>query len=108
MAAGAMVLPNEGRKSRLLMAALPVHGAISLAWSTLLAAALPSKRTVLYGACAGLGIAALDLGMLSRFFPRVAALPVAPQVADHLAFGTIAGLVIARSRSRLSSDSGTP
>jgi hypothetical protein len=48
------------------------------------------------GALAGLGIAGLDLGLLGRRFPHVRALPLAPQLADHLAFGAIAGVLLAR------------
>jgi hypothetical protein len=98
MAAGAILLPNEARRGRLLLAAVPVHGSLSLAWTLALSAILPTKGTVISGAFAGLGIAAVDLGVLSRFFPSVQALPLGPQVADHLAFGALAGAVIRHSR----------
>lgn len=99
VAAGAMVLPTEPSRSKLLFAAVPVHGSISLAWAIVLNRVLPHRRTVISGALAGLGIAALDLGLLARFFPRVRALPVGPQLADHVAFGALAGAVIARCRA---------
>ena len=53
-------------------------------------------RGVRRGALAGLAIAALDLGLVGRRFPRIAALPLLPQLADHAAFGAIAGLCSTR------------
>jgi hypothetical protein len=97
-AAGTLLLPGEERDSRLLPAAVAAHGALSLGWGIVLAAALPRERTVAAGAVAGLAIAALDLGLVGRAFPRIHALPLAPQVADHLAFGLVAGLVVAHRR----------
>jgi hypothetical protein len=93
-----MVLPHEQSRQVLLVAATLVHAGISVGWAILLAAVLPAQRTLLWAGLAGLGIAALDLGLLARSFPRVRALPAGPQVADHLAFGVAAGAVIARSR----------
>jgi hypothetical protein len=51
------------------------------------------------GLAGGAAIAALDLGLLAhgpigRRWPLIRALPVGPQVADHLAFGAIAGAVL--------------
>jgi len=59
---------------------------------------LPDRRTVALGAAAGLAIAALDLGVIGRRFPRIRALSQAPQVADHLAFGALVGAVVSRRR----------
>jgi hypothetical protein len=97
-AAGAMLLPHERRRSVLLAAGIPVHAAISLAWAVALTALLPARRTLWWGAAAGLAIAALDLGPLARPFPRIRALPVAPQIADHIAFGAIVGACVRGSR----------
>ena len=66
-AAGTILLPGETRPQRLLAAAVPVHLGISIGWTV-----------------------ALDLGLLGRLFPRIRALPVAAQLADHAAFGAIA------------------
>ena len=85
LAAGSLLLREEERPGRLLLAALPVHLAVSLAWGLVLAATLPRRRTIASGLTAGLAIAALDLGVIGRRFPRVRALPLLPQVADHLA-----------------------
>ena len=82
----------------LVMAAIPVHAALSLGWGILLAAVLPRRRTLAWGGVAGLAIAALDLGVVGRRVARVRALPVLPQVADHLVYGASVGLLLARLR----------
>lgn len=93
-AAGSIVLPGETRPGRLVAAAVPVHLALSLGWTVVLDRA--GARGTLRGALAGLGIAALDLGLVGRRFARVRALPLGPQVADHVAFGAIAGRLLRR------------
>lgn len=98
LAAGSVVLPHETRRSRLLLAALPVHAAVSLGWAVVLARVLPRGREVAAGAGAGVTIAALDLGLAARRFPRVRALPLLPQLADHVAYGLTVGFVLARRR----------
>jgi hypothetical protein len=99
LAAGTLLLPGEERRSRLLRAAAPVHLALSVGWGIALAALLPRRRTLAAGALGGLLIAALDLGIIGRRFPRIRALPVGPQVADHVAFGAVVGAVVARRRA---------
>jgi hypothetical protein len=94
LAAGSILLPHEERPGVLVLAAVLVHAALSLGWAAVLAALLPRRRTVACGALAGLGIAALDLGLIGRRFPRIRALPQAPQVADHVAFGAAVGAVL--------------
>ncbi len=49
---------------------------------------------------AGLAIAALDLGVLGRRFPRVRALPIGPQLADHALYGVVVASILARRRGR--------
>ena len=98
-AAGAILLPRETRPQRLLAAAVPVHVGISLAWTLVLDRA--GVRGAARGAVAGLAIAALDLGVAGRRLPRISALPLAPQVADHAVFGAIAGLLLARADTRI-------
>jgi drug/metabolite transporter superfamily protein YnfA len=92
LAAGAVLLPNEQSRGRLLAAAVPVHLALSLAWTLALDRA--GVRTARAGALAGLAIGALDLGIAARAFPRVRALPLGPQLADHAAFGAIAASLL--------------
>jgi hypothetical protein len=99
-ALGRIALP-EGRSTlRLVLAAAPLHLGLSLGWGVVLAAVLPRRRTVAWGTGAGLGIAALDLGISRRIFSSIRDLEVPPQIADHLAFGAVVGAVIARRRTR--------
>ena len=94
LAAGTVLLPRETRRLPLLLAAAPLHLALSLGWTLVLEHA--GVRGARRGAVAGLAIAALDLGLIGRRFPRVRALPLLPQLADHAAFGAIAGAVLDR------------
>lgn len=93
-AAGAMVLPHASRPAQ-LAAAAPVHLALSFGWTAVLARIVPADRPLAtraaVGAAAGLAIAALDLGLIGRRIPPIRALAVGPQIADHLAFGAVAG-----------------
>ena len=99
LAAGTLVAPSRtSRRTVLLLAAVPVHLALSLGWALLLAAVLPRRRTVAWGTLAGLAIAALDLGVIGRRFPAIRALPPVPQVLDHVAYGAIVGAVLSRRR----------
>ena len=91
-AAGTVVLRGETRHARLLAAAVPLHLALSLGWTLALDRA--GARGAVRGAAAGLAIAALDLGVAARCFPRIRALPLLPQVADHVAFGLVAGALL--------------
>lgn len=101
-AAGSLLLPSERRTGRLLLAAVPVHIALSLGWALILASALPRRATIASGAAGGLVIAALDLSLAGRRFPRIRALALPPQIADHLAFGAVVGAVVRRRRARRS------
>jgi len=94
LAAGSILVPQGTSRAKLVAAAVPVHLALSLAWT--LAIDRARIRTARGGALAGLAIAALDLGLTGSRFPRVRALPLGPQLADHAAFGAIAGLVLGR------------
>lgn len=98
LAAGSILLRHETRRNRLLAAAVPVHAVVSLGWGTVLAQLLPRRPTVLHGAAAGLVIAALDLGLAARLFPRIRSLPLAPQLADHAVYGGTVAFVLARRR----------
>ena len=77
-------------------AGVGVHAGLSLGWALVLAAVLPRRRPALWGTVAGAAIAAFDLGVVGRRLPRVRALPVLPQVADHLAYGAVVGAVVGR------------
>ena len=95
LAAGTLLAPPR-TKSRtvLLLAAVPVHLALSIGWGLVLAAVLPRRRTVAWGTLAGLAIAALDLGVVGRRYPRIRALAPLPQILDHLAYGATVGAVL--------------
>jgi hypothetical protein len=97
-AAGAMVLPGESRTAVLLVAATPVHLALSLGWATVLARVLPQGRERIWGPVAGVAIAAVDLGVIGRRIPAIRALPQGRQWADHLAYGLAVGVVLNRCR----------
>ncbi len=71
---------------------------ISVGWGIVFAAALPRRRTVRAGAVAGLAVAAIDLGLVGRRLDRIAALPLLPQLCDHVAYGASVGGVIRRRR----------
>ena len=88
-AAGSLVLRGDRGRGELLEAAAPVHLALSTAWALLIATLLPKRGRVLAGAGYGLGIALFDLGVVGRAFPRIRALPVGPQIADHILFGAV-------------------
>jgi len=98
LAAGTLLAPRSSRPAVLLLAAVPVHLALSFGWALLLAAVLPRRRTIAWATVAGLGIAALDLGVVGRRFPRIRALALAPQVLDHVAYGATVGVVLSRRR----------
>jgi deoxyinosine 3'endonuclease (endonuclease V) len=99
-AAGALVLAPDAHPAALLVAGAGVHTVVSFGWASVLAVALPRRRTAVAGAAVGLAIAGLDLGVVGRRIPAIRALPTVPQVADHLAFGTLVGVVLARRRRR--------
>jgi len=97
-AAGSILLPSERRTAALLAAAVPVHLALSLGWAAVMSALLPRRATVPAAVAGGLAIAALDLELIGRAFPRVRALPQGRQWADHVAYGLAVGLVVRRRR----------
>ena len=81
--------------------AIVAHGVVALAWGIVLSAALPRDHRLATGTAAGAAIAALDLGAVApRSFPAVAALPVLPQLADHLLYGAVVGMVLERRAVR--------
>jgi hypothetical protein len=96
-AAGTLLLPDDAPPHRLTIAGIAAHGAISLGWGIILAAVLPRRRAAPLGALAGLVIAGVDLGVLGGRWPRVRALPLLPQIADHVAYGALVGAVLSRA-----------
>jgi hypothetical protein len=100
LAAGSLLLPREQRPAVLVAAAVPVHLTLSLGWAFVMTAILPRRRLVAWATLAGLGIAALDLGVIGRRLPRIRALPPPPQVVDHLAYGATVGVILDLRRRR--------
>ena len=96
LAAGSLLLPRETRRARLVLAAVPVHLALSIWWGLVLARLLPRGASAAVGAGAGVAIAALDLGVVGRAIPRIGSLPWPAQLADHAAFGAIVASVLRR------------
>jgi hypothetical protein len=97
-AAGAIVLRNETRTPVLLAAAVPVHLGLSLGWAAAIAR-LP-RQGAIFGALAGVAIAALDLGVIGRRIPEIRALPQKRQWADHVAYGLSVGWTLANRTNR--------
>jgi len=106
-AAGSLLLPDEDDRGTLVAAAVPVHLVLSAGWGIVLAAVLPRRGTVLWGALAGAAIDAFDMTLVGSRVPKIAALPRGPQFADHVAYGAIAGWVIARRRATRRRVAGT-
>lgn len=101
-AAGTLLVPANASRPTRVVAGGVAHAGLSLGWGVALAWLAPDDtrptRAAAWGALAGLGIAALDLGTVGRRRPAIRSLPPVPQVLDHLAFGAIAGWVISRRR----------
>src|SRR5438270_11454740 len=92
-AAGNLLLPAGAGPAALLAAGAAAHVALSAGWGTVVAMAArrSSLPPAVTGMLAGAVIAAIDLGLVAhgpagRRWPLIRALPVGPQVADHLAF----------------------
>lgn len=98
-AAGSILLPGQRQPAVLVVAAVPVHVALSLGWAQVIAAVVPRRWPALGASGCGLAIAALDLGIIGRHIPRIRDLPQLPQWLDHLAYGATVGLVL-RTRWR--------
>jgi hypothetical protein len=93
-ASGTLLLGQEARPRRLVVAGVAAHGVLSLGWGMALAVVLPRRRAVLCGAVAGLAIAGMDLGILGGRWPRIRTLPLLPQIADHVVYGAVVGAVL--------------
>jgi hypothetical protein len=80
-----------------LVAGGTVHVVVSAFWGVVLGRMLPRRRTAVWGAIAGLGIAAVSLPTFGRRRPAITALPQIPQWLDNVAFGLIVGWLLSRS-----------
>jgi hypothetical protein len=73
-----------------------VHLSISVALGKGFARTLPQRRSVAWGATAGLAIGVINVGVIGRRFPAISALPLIPQLADNVAFGVLFATVADR------------
>ena len=73
-----------------------LHVGISVLCGEGLARTLPESRSVIWGAVAGLAIGVINVGVIGRRFPAIAALPLVPQLADNVAFGALFAFVVDR------------
>ena len=73
-----------------------IHVGISVLCGEALARALPERRSTLWGATAGLLLGVVNVGMIGRRFPAIAALPLVPQLADNVAFGAVFAFIVDR------------
>ena len=73
-----------------------VHFAISMVCGEMLARTLPPDRSVARGAAAGLVIGVINVGVIGRSFPAIRGLPLVPQLADNVMFGTVFAVVLDR------------
>jgi hypothetical protein len=73
-----------------------LHVGISVLCGEGLARTVPELHSVIWGAGAGLAIGVINVGVIGRRFPAIAALPLVPQVADNVAFGALFALVVDR------------
>jgi hypothetical protein len=96
-AAGTLIAPDDAPRPQLAATGLATHSLLSLGWGAVLGLLLPRRARILCGATAGFAIAALDLGVIGRRFPRIRALPTLPQVADHAVYGIVLGAVLSRA-----------
>lgn len=92
-ATGHLLAPGLPAGLKLFLLASVVHVAVSFFWTAILVLVLPSP-TWFWGVIAGVLIAVVDLKLIGPCFPSISDLDFLPQLADHLAFGFIVGVVV--------------
>jgi hypothetical protein len=94
-AAGAMLIAPAASLPALFAAAALVHVCVSFFWAAILIRVLPRKAVLVWAILASAAIGWLDLRLIATaFFPEVARLEVAPQIADHLMWGATLGVTL--------------
>ena len=73
-----------------------VHLAISMLCGETLARTLPPDQGVARGAAAGFLIGVINVGVFERSFPAISGLPLMPQLADNVMFGTVFAVALNR------------
>lgn len=101
-AVGTLVPPGRPAFGR----GVVVHLAISVLCGETLARTLPRDHSAEWGAAAGLLIGAINVGLIGRSFPAINDLPLVPQLADNVMFGTVFALVLDRRYGQCSEHGG--
>jgi len=96
-AVGTLVPPCRPGFSR----GVVVHLAISMLCGETLARTLPRDHSAAWGAAAGLMIGVINVGVIGRSFPAISGLPLVPQLADNVMFGTVFAVVLHRRDPQL-------
>jgi hypothetical protein len=91
--AAGTLLPGRVHRPGLIAGGV-VHGVVSGFWGLVLGLILPRRHTAVWGALAGLGIAAISLPTVGRTRPAITALPQVPQWADNVVFGFVVGWLL--------------
>jgi len=91
-AAGTLVPPGRPGFGR----GVVVHIAISVLCGEALARALPRDHPAEWGAAGGLVIGVINVGLIGRSFPAIRSLPLVPQLADNVMFGTVFAVALDR------------
>jgi hypothetical protein len=73
-----------------------LHVGISVLCGEGLARTMPESHSVIWGAGTGLVIGVINVGVIGRRFPAIAALPLVPQLADNVAFAALFAFVVDR------------
>jgi hypothetical protein len=73
-----------------------IHVGISALCGEGLARTLPRRHSMAWGAGAGLALGVINVGVIGRRFPAIKALPLVPQLADHVAFGVLFAAIVDR------------
>jgi hypothetical protein len=92
-AVGTLVPPGRPAFGR----GVVVHLGISMVCGEALARTLPRDHSALWGAAAGFVIGVINVGVIGKAFPAIRDLPLMPQLADNVMFGTVFALVLDRA-----------
>jgi hypothetical protein len=95
-AAGTLVPPGRRSFGRGVVA----HLAISMLCGEALARTLPPDHPAEWGAAAGLAIGVVNVGLVGRCLPAIHGLPLLPQLADNMMFGTVFAVTLDRRGRR--------
>jgi hypothetical protein len=100
-AVGTMIVSGESSPWSIFLAAMLVHGGVSLFWTLVVTSVIPANHVPAYTVAAAAAIAVLDLRVIAPLlFPEVARLSFWPQFADHLAWGLLIGVTLHFRRIR--------